>query len=271
MSLEVLTPFRLSWRWAALKNGLQDATAYRWEFFIEFASSALVPASVQWILWYAIFHLSGQQTIQGMHYSDLITYTWVSLLFNQVRGGDLDFELQEMIRTGQLSNYLLRPVGVVEFIFLRGIAPKLFIALICMCVGMIATPWLGVSPFRMVAAMILALIGNMIHYQMGATLSTAAFYWEESHSLLMMKNMVVNLLSGELIPLNLFPPQYAWVWKSLPFYFFVYGPTQYAIGRWSTPEFIEQLGYALLWAIGLSFLVRGTWRLGMVRYLSHGG
>ena len=46
------------------------------------------------------------------------SYTWVSALFSQVRGGNLDFELAEMIRTGTLSQYLLRPVSVLEFGFL---------------------------------------------------------------------------------------------------------------------------------------------------------
>ena len=63
-----------------------------------------------------------------MTYSEMLHYTFMSILFTQIRGGDLDFELTEMIRTGQLSNYLVRPVGVVEFAYIRGIAPKLLIA-----------------------------------------------------------------------------------------------------------------------------------------------
>ena len=40
-----------------------------------------------------------------------------------------------MIRSGQLSNYLVRPVGVVEFVYIRGVAPKLFIAGLCLTIG----------------------------------------------------------------------------------------------------------------------------------------
>ena len=46
-------------------------------------------------------------------------------------------------------------------------------------------------------------MGNVIHFQFGATLAAAGFLWEEAYSLLMVKNMVVGLLSGEMIPLNL--------------------------------------------------------------------
>ncbi len=262
---------KLQWRLAALKNGFQDATAYRVEFLFEILGSALVPAAIQWVLWYALFQLGGATQVAGMSYMDLIHYTFVSLLFSQVRGGDHDFELAEMIRSGQLSNYLLRPVGVVEFVYIRGVASRLFIAGLCLTLGVILAQFLGFSGPRMIGAMFLALLGNIIHYQVGAALATTAFLWEEAYSLLMVKNMVVNLLSGELIPLNLFPPSLQWIWKSTPFYLFVFGPTQYALGHWSHTEFFTQVGIALVW-IGLGrALIRGTWGLGMKRYLSLGG
>ncbi|MCM2277097.1 MAG: ABC-2 family transporter protein [Oligoflexia bacterium] len=262
---------KLEWRLAALKNGLQDATAYRIEFIFEFLSAAFVPAAIQWILWYALFKIGGATEIAGMSYQDLLQYTLVSILFTQVRGGDLDFELGEMIRSGQLSNYLLRPVGVVEFVFLRGLAPKLFIAGFCLLLGIVLSFFIDISPTRLVGAMGLALIGNVIYYQLSASLASAAFVWEEAYSLLMVKNMVVNLLSGELLPLNLFPQALSWIWMSAPFYLFVFGPTQYALGRWSHEQFLVQFGISAIWLVIGYGLIRLTWGLGIRRYLSLGG
>jgi ABC-2 type transport system permease protein len=262
---------KLQWRIAALKNGFQDATAYRLEFLFEILGSAFVPAAIQWVRWYALFQIGGASEIAGMTYHDMIHYTLVSLLFSQVRGGDHDFELVEMIRTGQLSNYLLRPVGVVEFIYIRGVAPRLFIAGFCLLIGILVGIFLGFSPVRMVGAMGMALLGNLIHYQIGAALSTTAFLWEEAFSVLMVKNMMVSFLSGELIPLNLFPPSMQWIWKSTPFYLYVFGPTQYALGHWSHSEFFFHLGIGLLWILGARIAIRVTWDRGMKRYLSLGG
>jgi ABC-2 type transport system permease protein len=262
---------KLDWRVAALKNGFQDATAYRIEFLFEILGSAFVPAAIQWVLWYALFEIGGANEVAGMSYVDMVHYTLASLLFTQIRGGDHDFELQEMIRTGQLSNYMLRPVSVVEFVYIRGVAPRLFLAGLCLLAGLVSSYWLEVSPVRMVGAMMLALLGNIIHYQIGAMLSTTAFYWEEAFSVLMVKNMIVSLLSGELIPLNLFPESLQWIWKSLPFYLYVFGPTQYALGHWTHAEFLAQIGIAFLW-IGACWIgIRLTWGLGIRRYLSLGG
>jgi ABC-2 type transport system permease protein len=119
--------------------------------------------------------------------------------------------------------------------------------------------------------MFLALIGNVIHYQISVALAATAFLWEEAYSVLMVKNMIVSLLSGELIPLNLFPHSMRWIWKSTPFYLYVFGPTQYALGRWSNIEFLHQLGFAAIWLFVGWALIRITWGLGTKRYLSLGG
>lgn len=262
---------RIEWRIAALKNGFQDATAYRIEFFLQVIGSAAVPALIQWILWYAMFKLGGQTEVAGMTYAQMIHYTLASVLFSQVRGGDHDFELAEMIRSGQLSNYLLRPVGVVEFVYVRGVAEKLFIAALGLIAGVVLTWWIGSDPTRMIGAMFLALVGNVIHYQIGAALATASFYWEESYSLLMVKNMVVGLLSGELIPLFLFPDSMEWIWRATPFYLYVFGPTQYALGHWSHAEYLYHLGIGCIWLVAGWALIRLTWWIGIRRYLSLGG
>jgi ABC-2 type transport system permease protein len=262
---------KLGWRIAALQNGFKDATAYRIEFLFEILGAAFVPAAIQWVLWYAMFKIGGADTVAGMTYEDMVAYTLTSLLFTQVRGGDHDFELAEMIRSGALSNYMLKPVGAVEFVYIRGVAPKIFIAGVCLVIGVAVGAFFGLNPVRMVGAMFLAFLGNVIHYQIGAALATTSFYWEEAYSVLMVKNMIVSLLSGELLPLNLFPESMQWIWKSTPFYLYVFGPTQYALGRWSHQEFLFQLGMAGLWMCVGWMLIRASWGLGVKRYLSLGG
>lgn len=262
---------KLEWRIETLKNGLKDAMAYRLEFLFEVLGSAIVPAAIQWIFWYALFVLGGKTEVAGMSYAQMVQYTLTSLLFTQVRGGDLDFELAEMIRSGQLSNYLVRPVGVIEFVYLRGVAPKLFIASFCLAAGLVVGTWIGIHPARMLGAMGLAMLGNIIHYQLSVSLSAMAFLWEEAYSVLMVKNMIVSLLSGELLPLNLFPARLQWIWRSTPFYLYVFGPTQYALGRWSDVHFLQQVGVACLWLVAGWVLIRITWGLGIRRYLSLGG
>ena len=78
----------IEWRLAAIQNGMRNALAYRGDFLLELFGSALLPVAIQLILWYSIFKTQGAQTFGGMTYSQLLAYTWTSLLFSQVLGGD---------------------------------------------------------------------------------------------------------------------------------------------------------------------------------------
>lgn len=258
------------WRWAALKNGVLDSMAYRFEFLLQIVGSAIAPLLMQLLLWNAIYSQSGSTEFAGMSFRDMIHYTFASVLFSQVRGGDLDFELAEMVRTGTLSSFLLRPVSVIEFVYLRGSGPKFLVALVFLLIGAGLSIATGGSIGRLLGAMLLALMGNIIHFQISAALAAVSFYWEEAYGVLMVKNMVTSLLSGELIPLFLVPEKYAWIWKSTPFYLYVYGPAQYTLGNWTHAQFLQSVLIAGLWILGGGVLIRVSWGLGMKKYLSVG-
>jgi ABC-2 type transport system permease protein len=264
-------PSPLEWRFAAIRNGVRDALAYRGDFLIEFFSSALVPVSIQLILWYSIFHNTGQTSFGGMTYSELLAYTWTSVLFSQVRGGDKDFELAEMIRTGTLNNYLLRPVGVIEFTFYRAIGEKLLTTAFCFVLGIIVLLYLKLSILNLILAMSLALMGNIIHYLFGSALAAVAFYWENGFAILMVKNMAVSLLSGEVLPLSIVPAKFAWIWQSTPFYLYVYGPTQITLGKWDHAMWLKEMMIGLIWILVFWALIKIVWGISVKRYQGIGG
>jgi ABC-type uncharacterized transport system permease subunit len=267
----ILNSWKVEWRLAAVKNGMKDALAYRWDFLIDFFGQALVPVGIQLILWNAIFKQNGATLFGGMSHAELLAYTWTSILFSQIRGGNYDFSLIEMIRTGSLSQSLLRPVGPVEFVFWRGFGDKLFTATFCLLLGIIATLVAGHSVTNLMMGMTLAILGNIIHYLFGATLAAVAFYWENAFAILMVKNMVVSLLSGELIPLSVVPAKYSFIWESTPFYLYVYGPTQIALGKWSHEMWLHHMMIAFLWCFAFAGALKITWKYSIHRYQGIGG
>jgi ABC-2 type transport system permease protein len=206
-----------------------------------------------------------------MSYSELLAYTWTSVLFSQVRGGNYDFALIEMIRTGTLSQSLLKPVGPVEFVFWRGFGEKLFTACFCFFLGLIASLIADRSITNLFLAMTLAIVGNVIHYMFGAVLATVAFYWENAFAILLVKNMVVSLLSGELLPLSIFPEKLTFLWQSTPFYLYVFGPTQIALGKWGIQDWYHHMLIAFAWLIVFAAALKITWKFSIHRYQGIGG
>jgi ABC-2 type transport system permease protein len=261
----------LEWRLATIRNGMKDAIAYRGDFIVGLVGSAVVPVAIQLMLWNAVFKNNPESLFGGMSRSQLLAYTWTSLLFTQIRGGDYDFGLIEMIRTGTLSNYMLRPVGVVEFIFYQGIGEKLLTAGVCMCLGLVATFFTPMAVTNLILAILLAILGNIIHYLFGAALASVAFYWENAFAVLMVKNMVVSLLCGEVIPLTLVPEKWTFIWKSLPFYLYVFGPSQVALGIWDHRMWAIQMGIGCSWVLVFWILLKLSWGFSTKRYQGIGG
>ena len=192
-------------------------------------------------------------------------------MFSQIRGGDYDFALAEMIRTGTLSNSLLRPVGVIEFTFFQGFGEKLYTTALCFLLGALASIFTKMSLINLFMGMSLALMGNIIHYLFGALLASAAFFWENAFAILMVKNMVVSLFSGELLPLSIVPAQYAWIWQSTPFYLYVFGPTQIALGKWDHLMWLHQMMIGCAWLLFFWAAVKYVWSISIRRYQGIGG
>ena len=130
--------WELNWRLAALKSGFSDAMAYRLEFFLEILGYAAVPAAVQMVLWYAMFTSGGQATVAG-HTAEMMTYTLTTVIFSQVRGGNHDFELAEMIGQALCRNISCAR-GSRAVRLHQGVAGKLLVALICLMAGLVASP-----------------------------------------------------------------------------------------------------------------------------------
>jgi ABC-2 type transport system permease protein len=262
---------KLNWRIATIRNGVKEALAYRGEFLLDIFGSAIVPVGIQLMLWTAILRGDPNASFAGMSYGELMAYTWTSLLFSQIRGGDLDFSIIEMIRTGTLNNYLLRPVGVLEFVYFKGLGEKLLTLLFCFALGSIATLFTSLSLPNLLMAMMLALLGNVIAYLFGCILATVAFYWENAFAALMVKNMVVALFCGELIPLTIVPEKYSLIWKCTPFYLFVFGPTQVALGKWNSSVWLREMGLGVLWILAFLMLLHLAWKKSIHRYQGIGG
>ena len=266
LHLQLLSRFQLPHWWATtVLNGIKDAVAYRVEFFLGLISSAFVPVGIQLIFWWALFR-DGASTFAGNTQAELISYTLTTLVFSQVRGGNHDFSLIELIRTGGLNVYLLRPVSIVQFIYIRGFGEKALVIMMGLAAGALACFFGPLSFSGLLMGMVLAIVGNIIHYQVGAALGAVAFYWENAFAVLMMKNTLVSILSGELIPLYLFPPHYEWVWKSTPFYLYVFGPTQLALGKWNFSDFVTHLGSGLVWMAALGWVTSYVWKRSIRSY-----
>lgn len=105
-----------------------------------------------------------------------------------------------------------------------------------------------------------------ITYGLNVLVATIAFYTTEANSVKNVVAHVINVFSGTLIPLSLFPPLLKMVAITLPFSATVFGPIQALHTTALQGASLTGLLSACVWAIALVIIGELAWRKGVRHY-----
>ena len=253
-----------------LKTGFASAVAYRAEFLIWMFSTNM--PLVMLAIWAAAAR-SGP--VGGYSQTGFAAYYLCALLVRLMTGAWVVWELTMEIRSGTFALRLLRPMNpLIQFsaenlaaIPMRGIVAFPVVAILLWAARSELTHdwfiWLLVCASLMGAW--------LLYFLVQAIIGTLALRFESASSLFEAWLGVSNILSGYLIPLDLFPSAVRGVSLVLPFRFQLSYPVELMLGRWSRGEALELL--AAQWAYVLIFFIatRVAWRWGLRHYAAYGG
>jgi ABC-2 type transport system permease protein len=253
-----------------LKTGFAGAVAYRAEMLIwMFATNMPL---VMLALWTAVARSGpvGPYTQKGF-----AAYYLCTLLVRMLTGSWVVWEMTMEIRQGTLALRLLRPINPLiaysaenlAAVPLRGV---IAVPVVCILLyGMRSqlshdpTSWLLFVP---------ALFGSwLLTFLVMSLIGTLGLWFESAQSLFDAWLGISAILSGYLVPLDLFPAAVRDVALVLPFRFLLSFPVELALGRATGLRALEllcaQWGYCALALVATHFV----WRSGLKRYAAYGG
>jgi ABC-2 type transport system permease protein len=253
-----------------LRTGFAEAVAYRSEFIIwMFATNMPL---VMLALWSAVARGGpvGTYTQKGF-----AAYYLGSLLVRLLTGSWVVWEMTMEIRQGTLALRLLRPIHPLlaysaenlAAVPLRGVIAIPVVSLMLYAMrGELAhdaTSWLLLAP---------ALLGAwLLTFLVMALIGTLGLWFESAGSLFEAWLGISAVLSGYLVPLDLFPAAVRSVALVLPFRFLLSFPVELVLGKASGMHALGllcmQWGYCLIALIA----TRLVWRAGLRRYAAYGG
>jgi ABC-2 type transport system permease protein len=188
-----------------------------------------------------------------------ITYIWII--------GDI----QERIRTGELSSYLLRPLDMVHMELAHIIAVRFFNMLLVgavVGVALLLIPgqqW-ELTPWTVLAFCLVIPVGFMVEFFLQYTVGTLAFWTTQVFRIFDVFFFIKSLLGGFVVPIALLPPAVQALAKVLPFQASIALPAEILIGT-ATPERVfSGLAVSLAWVIALGILSRIVWQRGVRSY-----
>jgi ABC-2 type transport system permease protein len=256
---------------------LIERMVYRLDFLLGTVLRFL-PMVTTILLWQAIYTGSGRKELGNFTLREMIAYlllVHISRMFSSMPG--LAARIAQDIRDGNLKKYLLQPINMIAYLLSYRIAHK---------VAYIAT---SIVPYALLfflcrsffdgwpslpvlcAYAVSLLLGFLIGFFFEAGIGMIGFWFLEVTSFLYVINTLNFFVSGHMFPLDLLPPFWAGLLKSLPFQYLAYFPAAVFLGKIHGRELAWGLLMEAAWALTFILATCGLYRLGLRRYSAYGG
>lgn len=249
---------------------IQDILVYRAEFvsrFITFGARFAVSA----YLWVAILNASGGD-IAGYNSQSILTYFLLISIVGGFTFSSSGFIAGSDIRTGELSKYLVLPISYIGRQVSTNLGRNLFYftcnSLIYIGLGLLFS---GVFDFNFPlahypAAFYTLLLGFILNFCFVMATGMLAFWITSSNRLIYIYYAVITLLSGTIVPIEMFPEWAQRILNVSPFPYLFYFPVKILQSSEWTVQLTQGIwigtGYASLAIV----LMLAVYRLGIRSY-----
>jgi viologen exporter family transport system permease protein len=258
-----------------MRVSLSERFTYRLDFILS-TLLRFLPMVTTILLWQAIF--VGQTTIANFDEHEMIAYlllVHIARMFSSMPG--LAAGIARDIRDGSLKKYLLQPIDMLAYLVAYRVAHKIaYIITSALPYGLLFFLCRGYfdrfpDALSLVAYIASLLMGFLVGFFFEACIGTIGFWFLEVTSFLYVINTVNFFISGQMFPLDLLPPFWSGVLRSLPFQYMAYFPTMIFLGKIRGMDLVYGLLSQLAWALGFILLARILYRTGLRRYSAYGG
>lgn len=121
------------------------------------------------------------------------------------------------------------------------------------------------SAVMLACALLMTVLGLFFMVQLNYFLGILTLKYEEISTFLMIKDNLVSLVTGSIVPLALFPERVVGIMRLLPFYYVTYLPSMLFTGR-CAEEAVRGLVVLGLWCVLMQWAIVVTWRKYRVKY-----
>jgi ABC-2 type transport system permease protein len=227
---------------------------------------------VEAAFWTGLIEASGNELLGGFparYYLGYFLYTILQL-------GSMNWRFERAmiaeINSGAVNALLLRPSSFFEYHMGQLLGQKLITALVMLpVISFIAWAWdLPFHAERLPMVFLMGICYVILLFSLHFAVASMAFFFDNVYSLNNSKNMIIWVLTGELMPLDLLPsPIREWV-IALPFSCGIYIPAAYLSGRIDTNAFMKGFISLAVGGVVFGLLARFVWKQGLRRYSGTG-
>lgn len=243
-----------------IKIGFKDMIAYRFDVFSGTLFS-FFRILLAFLLWSAIYHSNAE--VAGYSFNMMITYY---IIVTSLLKLDKSHEVSEMlsgeIRDGKFTKYIIKPVHPIGYYFSMIFSKFTYVLgfnVLATLLWVLLFKKYFVMPdniMNCVLAVGIFMIGLLFMALINYFFTILTFWVLDASGFFMIKDNILEFLSGSLIPLSLLPGSIITIFKFLPFYYVYFYPISLYLNP-GEQNVILAISTLLIWSI--FFLLLNNW------------
>lgn len=258
-----------------LKISWSNGFVYRLNFIMWRVRSVL-QLLVVYFLWHAIFKEGG--TLAGYDKQTMLTYVLGTAILRSFVLGSRSIDIGQEIASGDLNNFLLKPINYFANWLTRDLADKalnfIFVIIELTIFILVLKPPLLVQTrlFYIASFVVLSTFAMLIYFFLSFLISATTFWYPEHNGwpARFLSFVIIEFLSGGLFPLDIFPQTVFRVLRILPPAYFLFYPLQVYLGRINAQEVFSTATTMIIWLAVLVLIARFVWYRGLAIYGAYG-
>jgi ABC-2 type transport system permease protein len=229
---------------------------------------------VNYFTWMAIY--GNGDSLGGFTATQMTSYVAVSWMARAFYFNNLDREISTDIRDGSIAIQFIRPYNYVLVKMMQGLGEGRFRFLLFMIPGMaiamlLFPVQLPTAPSAWAGFLVMLFFSFLINSQINIITGLSAFFVENNEGMMRMKRVIVDLFSGLIVPISLFPDWLSSILKVLPFQAITYLPGSVFTGRVQGVGIWNVLGIQIVWFLALLIPIVWLYHAARQRLFVQGG
>lgn len=255
------------------KIGFVNMLAFRLRYYTGILTY-FINVSVYYFIWRAIY--AADPNFASLSFEEMLTYVSIAWVIRSLYFNNIDVQISQEIIEGKITSSLLKPVDIQAATLARALGESVF-RLVMLTIPSAAVLFviyglrLPAGPLAFAQFSVALLASILLVAAINFIVGGFAVKMKSILGLLRAKFYVMDLLSGLIVPVSLFPSPFRELSEALPFQHIVYTPLMLYLGKLSGPAAWEALAISWLWVLALIVLGSIFWK-SMTRHMTiHGG
>ena len=236
---------------------------------------------IEYQIWSLIFVSNNYSKItmdgveKGYNFEQLIVFIFLSIIVGQLKSSWVTSSQMILeIRQGLINKYLIRPISYFWYHFMMFVGINSLYIIVYMSLLVL---FLYIFPgmiFKTIASIlgfsISLLLSIYLSYCIYFIMVCFAFWFGEVRSIVVAYNLGMLMISGQYIPIRLFPEEILSIIKWTPIPYLVDFPVSIATGIINQSQWILQINIALIWCLILTIISFIIYKIGIKGYEAYG-